>query len=405
MKTRIRSILAVAVVAAAVLSGCGKCTGPAAAKGVRAAFRVAIVVPRSGSAASLEAAGKVRSLEATFGKASEGGMLSVFEPEYAAGEAARESWIAAVAALADDPGLKAVIVAPSPVGTAEAFRRIAEKRPGLLRLALASCEDPQAMQFASTLVVDADFVAQGYAAALAASRRSAVVFVETGRDPGSEARARMKAVMKATLADEGVPFVELDGAKARADRKPGVFAAFADAAVADAARRYGGRVGFFVPEQVSWIAFSEAARGTGAVMLGSQDPSLVALAAGLGLPPPAETMGAAAYAEASAKELEARFSPTGFLVCDEGAAAFLLERSVALAAIMVEKKSPADYVEAWNAAMPGPVSGGPLASHFIDPSIGVRARNHILVGLPLRGIGISIDRNREAPQQLYRFKP
>ena len=76
--------------------------------------------------------------------------------------AQQETLITQLVTLADDPLMKAIIMNQAVPGTAEAFRRIKEKRPDILLLCGQPQEDPLVIQKVADLAINADFVSRGY---------------------------------------------------------------------------------------------------------------------------------------------------------------------------------------------------------------------------------------------------
>ena len=76
-----------------------------------------------------------------YGDVSKGGMIKhLTYPDNFMSE--METTIAQIAGLADDPKMKVIVVNQAIPGTAEAFRRVKEKRPDILCFAGEAHEDP-----------------------------------------------------------------------------------------------------------------------------------------------------------------------------------------------------------------------------------------------------------------------
>ncbi|MCR4605189.1 MAG: DUF3798 domain-containing protein [Eubacterium sp.] len=101
--------------------------------------------------------------------------------------------------LAEDPDMKAIIVNQAVDGTAEAFRRIKEKRPDILCIAGEAYEDFSEISPVSDLVVSSDFVARGYLLIRAAHKLGCDTFVHISfpRHMSYESVSRRVAIMKA----------------------------------------------------------------------------------------------------------------------------------------------------------------------------------------------------------------
>ena len=73
-----------------------------------------------------------------------------------------ETTITQLVGLADDPKMKAIIVVEAVPGVTEAFRRIKEMRPDILRVVASPPEDPAMVASVSDVVVDKDRIIWGW---------------------------------------------------------------------------------------------------------------------------------------------------------------------------------------------------------------------------------------------------
>ncbi len=89
----------------------------------------------------------------------------------------QETTISQIVALSDDPKMKAIIVNQAIPGTAEAFKRVREKRPDILLFAGEAHEDPLVIDAAADMVSSQDFISRGYTIAWAAKQIGAKHFV------------------------------------------------------------------------------------------------------------------------------------------------------------------------------------------------------------------------------------
>ena len=119
-----------------------------------------------------------------------------------------ETTISQIAALADDPKMKAVIVNQGIPGTTEGFRRIREKRPDILLFCGEAHEDPGVIQSAADLAINADNIARGYLIIAAAKKLGATDFVHISfpRHMSYELLSRRRNIMEAACNDLGVKF-------------------------------------------------------------------------------------------------------------------------------------------------------------------------------------------------------
>jgi len=119
-----------------------------------------------------------------------------------------EITIQTIVNLADDPDMKAIIVNQAVDGTAEAFRRIKEKRPDILCIAGEAYEDLSEISPVADLVVNSDFVARGYLMIRTAHELGCDTFVHISfpRHLSYETVSRQVAVMKAACEEFGMRF-------------------------------------------------------------------------------------------------------------------------------------------------------------------------------------------------------
>ena len=121
----------------------------------------------------------------------------------------QETTITQIAALADDPMMKAIIVNQGIPGTAEAFKRVREKRPDILLFAGEPHEDPLVIQAAADLAISNDFVSRGYTIIWAAKELGAKTFVHISfpRHMSYETLGLRRQIMEAACEDLGLQFV------------------------------------------------------------------------------------------------------------------------------------------------------------------------------------------------------
>ncbi|WP_147386887.1 DUF3798 domain-containing protein, partial [Fusobacterium sp. HMSC064B11] len=96
-----------------------------------------------------------------YGLSSEGGKITVVTiPDNFMQE--QETTISQIVSLADDPKMKAIVVAEGVPGTYSAFKTIREKRPDILLFVNNNHEDPVQVSTVADVVVNADSIARGY---------------------------------------------------------------------------------------------------------------------------------------------------------------------------------------------------------------------------------------------------
>jgi hypothetical protein len=123
----------------------------------------------------------------------------------------QEVTITQIVALADDPLMKAIIVNQGVPGTAEAFKRVKEKRPDIILLAGESHEDPLVIQGSADLAVSANFISRGYLIPWAAKQLGADTFVHISfpRHMSYESLGLRRQIFEAACADLGLKFVSV----------------------------------------------------------------------------------------------------------------------------------------------------------------------------------------------------
>ena len=142
-----------------------------------------------------------------YGDASSGGMIAhVTYPDNFMQE--METVISQIVGLADDPLMKAIVVNQSIPGTTEAFRRVKEKRPDILRFAAEAQEDPGVISSTADLVTSVNDVYRGYLIPVAAKMMGATDFVHISfpRHMSYELLSRRRNIMETVCKDIGVNF-------------------------------------------------------------------------------------------------------------------------------------------------------------------------------------------------------
>ncbi|MDL2228614.1 DUF3798 domain-containing protein [Treponema sp. OttesenSCG-928-L16] len=143
-----------------------------------------------------------------YGKVSDGGMIQhVTYPDNFMDQ--QETTITQIVTLADDPLMKAIIMNQSVPGTAEAFRRVRERRPDILLFAGEAHEDPLVIQKSAHLAINADFISRGYTIIWAAKQLGADTFVHISfpRHMSYESLGLRRQIMEEACKDLGLRFV------------------------------------------------------------------------------------------------------------------------------------------------------------------------------------------------------
>lgn len=143
-----------------------------------------------------------------YGDAANGGIIKTLTyPDNFTSE--QETTIAQIVGLADDPLMKAIVVNQAVPGTAEAFKRVREKRADILLLAGEPHEDPNVIEAAADQAVSADNVARGYLIISSAKKMGAKTFVHISfpRHMSYELLSRRRYIMEEACKDLGLKFV------------------------------------------------------------------------------------------------------------------------------------------------------------------------------------------------------
>ena len=143
-----------------------------------------------------------------YGNAAEGGMIThITYPDHFMSE--METTIGQLLGLADDPQMKVIVANTAVPGTAEAFRRIREKRPDILLFAGSVQEDPEVITTAADLSLTKDNISRGYTIPLGAKKMGAKTFVHISfpRHMSYELLGRRRAIMESACKDLGLQFV------------------------------------------------------------------------------------------------------------------------------------------------------------------------------------------------------
>ena len=143
-----------------------------------------------------------------YGNTAEGGMIThITYPDHFMSE--METTIGQLLGLADDPLMKVIVANTAVPGTAEAFRRIREKRSDILLFAGSVQEDPEVITTAADLSLTKDNISRGYTIPLGAKKMGAKTFVHISfpRHMSYELLGRRRAIMESACKDLGLQFV------------------------------------------------------------------------------------------------------------------------------------------------------------------------------------------------------
>jgi len=146
-----------------------------------------------------------------YGLSSEGGKITVVTiPDNFMQE--QETTISQIVSLADDPKMKAIVVAEGVPGTYSAFKTIREKRPDILLFVNNNHEDPVQVSTVADVVVNADSIARGYLIVKTAKDLGATKFMHISfpRHLSYETISRRRVIMVKQIAAYGGIFIEAD---------------------------------------------------------------------------------------------------------------------------------------------------------------------------------------------------
>jgi len=123
----------------------------------------------------------------------------------------QETTISQMVSLADDPDMKAIIVAEGIPGTYPAFKAIREKRPDILLFVNNTHEDPVQVSTVADVVVNSDSIARGYLIVKTAHDLGATKFMHISfpRHLSYETISRRRAIMEQTAKDLGMEYIEM----------------------------------------------------------------------------------------------------------------------------------------------------------------------------------------------------
>lgn len=215
-----RSCLAIAVIVAALFTGCGGTnegaprpledvvkqeteTAPVEDENIDPAqdFRIGIV---TGSYSQSE--DDRRGAEAFQEKYGKDMVTLAIYPDNFTDE--MDTTIQTIANLADDPKIKAIIVNQAIEGTSEAFRKVKEKRPDIICIAGETFDEFDDIRSVADLVVNNDFVSRGYLIIRTAHELGCDTFVHISfpRHLSYETYSRRVNIMKAACEEFGMVF-------------------------------------------------------------------------------------------------------------------------------------------------------------------------------------------------------
>jgi len=206
MKRKGYAALALLLCGALFFAGCQKKEAAKQSAGSAAQYHIGIVTGTvSQSEDDLRGA---EELIKRYGSVAQGGIIQhVTYPDNFMDQ--MEVTISQITTLASDPLMKAIVVNQAIPGTAEAFKRVKERRPEILLLAGEPHEDPLVIQESASLAISCDFISRGYTIPWAAKELGADTFVHISfpRHMSYESLGLRRQIFEAACNDLGIKFV------------------------------------------------------------------------------------------------------------------------------------------------------------------------------------------------------
>ena len=377
MKRTTMAIAATMMAAVLVFVGCQK----KEAKPAKAAFHIGVVTGTvSQSEDDLRGA---EQLIKEYGAVKDGGMIQhITYPDNFS--EVQETVISQIVGLSEDPLMKAIIVNQAVPGTAEAFRRIKEKHPGIFCIAGEAHEDPLVIEATADLVTNVDYVSRGYLIIWAAKELGAKTFVHISfpRHMSYETLGRRRYIMEQACKDLGLKFA-FETAPDPSKSDVGVAGAqqFLLENMPQWIKKYGKDTAFFCTNDAHTEPLLKRAVEGGAMFVEADLPSpLMGYPGALGLDLSAEKgdfQKILKKVEESvvAKGGSGRFGTWAFsygFVTSAG----LGEFAIRVAQGKAQKDSMKDMLDSFAKFTPGAKWN---AGYNTDVNTGVRAKNHLLV--------------------------
>ena len=344
-----------------------------------------------------------------YGKVSDGGIIQhITYPDDFMSQ--QETTISQIVALADDPLMKAIIVNQGVPGTAEAFKRVKEKRSDIMCFAGEAHEDPLVIQASADLAVNADFISRGYTIVWAAKEMGANKFVHISfpRHMSYESLGLRRQIMEAACADLGLEFVFETAPDPTSDVGVAGAQQFILEKVPQWIEKYGKDTAFFCTNDAHTEPLLKQLAEFGGMFIEADLPSpLMGYPGAFGIDLTAEAGNFPAILEkvesvVTEKAGAGRFGTWaysyGFTV-----SAGLGEYAKRILDGTAQKGSMADLYAALGEFTPGAKWNG---SGYIDAGTGVRSKNHSLVYMDtyIMGEGYLPTTSLEVPEKYYNIR-
>ena len=187
----------------------------------------------------------------------------------------QETTISQMVSLADDPKMKAIVVAEGVPGTYPAFKTIREKRPDILLFVNNNHEDPVQVSTVADVVVNADSIARGYLIVKTAKDLGATKFMHISfpRHLSYETLARKRAIMEQTAKDLGMEYIEMSAPDPLSDVGVPGSQQFILEQVPNWIKKYGKDIAFFATNDAQTEPLIKQIAAYGGVFVEAELPS------------------------------------------------------------------------------------------------------------------------------------
>ena len=322
----------------------------------------------------------------------------------------QETTISQIVALADDPLMKAIIVNNAVPGTAEAFKRVKEKRSDILCFAGEPHEDPLVIQASADLALSNDFMSRGYTIIWAAKQMGAKTFVHISfpRHMSYETLGLCRNIMEQACKDLGLKFVFETAPDPTSDVGVAGAQQFILEKVPQWVEKYGKDTAFFCTNDAHTEPLLKQLLAYGGMFVEADLPSpLMGYPGALGVdltkeagnfPAILKKVESAVVAKGGAGRFGTWAYSYGFTVT-----AGLGEYAKRVIEGTAKKDSSADLFKALGEFTPGAKWNG---GYYIDQNTGVRAKNQILVYMDtyIMGKGYLPTTSIEVPEKYFKIK-
>lgn len=344
-----------------------------------------------------------------YGKVADGGIIQhITYPDDFMSQ--QETTISQIVALADDPLMKAIIVNQGVPGTAEAFKRVKEKRPDILCFTGEAHEDPLVIQAAADLAVNADFISRGYTIVWAAKEMGASKFVHISfpRHMSYESLGLRRQIMEEACKDLGLEFIFETAPDPTSDVGVAGAQQFILEKVPQWVEKYGSETAFFCTNDAHTEPLLKQLAEYGGMFVEADLPSpLMGYPGAFGIDLTAEAGNFPAILSKVESTVVEKAGPGRFGTWAYSygftASAGLGEYAKRILDDTAQLNNMADLYAALGEFTPGAKWNG---SGYVDASTGVRSKNHTLIYMDtyILGQGYLSTTSLEVPEKYYNIK-